>query len=219
MDGQIINEQYLYDIANAIRSKNGESTLYRPQDMDDAILNIQSLLNTSLIDKTIEVYNNNIITSIGNSAFHHCTSLTSVNLPNVSSIGEAAFTNCTSLTSIDFPNLTIVELGVFTDCTSLTSVNLPNVTSIGDYAFYGCTSLTSINLPNVTSIGEYAFSNCSSLTSVTLPGSTVCTGGLNMFFYSAISSTGYIYVPANLVNTYKTTEYWREYASRIVTIN
>ena len=133
----------------------------------------------------------------------------------VTSIGQSAFWYCSSLTSIDIPN-SVTEIGyyAFGYCTSLTSIDIPNsVTSIGDYAFYGCSSLTSITvqdgnknyssiegvlfdsyrkilivypcgktdstyqIPNsVTSIGYCAFEWCSSLTSIDIPNSVTSIG-------------------------------------------
>ena len=44
------------------------------------------------------------MTSIGDSAFRGCTSLTSITIPNrVTSIGYRAFRGCTSLTSVTIP--------------------------------------------------------------------------------------------------------------------
>ncbi|MEI6866802.1 leucine-rich repeat domain-containing protein, partial [Flavicella sp.] len=64
------------------------------------------------------------ITSINESAFLYCSSLTSINIPDsVTSIGDDAFSFCSSLTSINIPD---------------------SVTSIGDYAFRSCSSLISV---------------------------------------------------------------------------
>ena len=120
------------------------------------------------------------VTSIGNSAFFYCTSLTSITIPNsVTSIEPYAFYNCTSLTSITIPN-SVTSIGnfAFSDCSSLTSITIPDsVTSIGNYAFAYCEGLTSITIPDsVTSIGAYAFSYCSSLTSITIPDSVTSIG-------------------------------------------
>ena len=124
----------------------------------------------------------NSVTSIGWSAFFYCKSLTSVTIPDsVTSVGAYAFLGCTSLTSVTIPN-SVTSIGgcAFDECWSLTSVTIPDsVTSIGQHAFNGCRSLTSVTIPDgVTSIGAYAFSECSSLTSVTIPDSVTSIGGI-----------------------------------------
>ena len=121
------------------------------------------------------------VTSIGESAFENCRSLTSVTIPNsVTSIGWSAFFYCKSLTSVTIPDsVTSVGAYAFLGCTSLTSVTIPNsVTSIGGCAFDECWSLTSVTIPDsVTSIGDSAFASCTSLTSVTIPDSVTSIGG------------------------------------------
>ena len=87
------------------------------------------------------------VTSIGESSFEDCSSLTSVTIPNsVTSIGESAFDNCTGLTSIIIPNsITSIGEGAFEDCDGLTSIIIPNsVTEIGGYAFGACDNMVSI---------------------------------------------------------------------------
>ena len=115
------------------------------------------------------------VTSIGNSAFSNCWSLTSIEIPNsMTSIGSYAFDSCSGLISITIPNsVTSIGSYAFERCSGLISVTIPNsVTQIGEFAFCRCNSLTSITIPNsVTGIGRDAFSFCRSLTSVTLPNS------------------------------------------------
>lgn len=68
---------------------------------------------------------------------------------SVTSIGESAFSDCDSLTSIKISN-NVISIGsnAFYGCISLKSINIPDsVTSIGDDAFRECDSLS----PQVTS--------------------------------------------------------------------
>ena len=136
-------------------------------------------------------------TSIDDSAFYICSSLTSVTIPNsVTSIGRYAFYICSSLTSVTIPN---------------------SVTSIGPQALYRCSSLTSVTIPNsVTSIGIEAFWGCGNMTSVTIQATTPPT----LANTSAFNTTNNcpIYVPAESVDAYKTATNWSALADRITAI-
>ena len=152
---------------------------------------------TSLTSVTI----GNSVTSIGNEAFYGCTSLTSVTVPDsVTSIGDYAFCNCTSLTSVTIPD-SVTSIGdyAFCNCTSLTSVTIPDsVTSIGYSAFRGCTSLTSVTIPDsVTSIGDAAFSDCTSLTSLTISDSVTSIG---KYAFSGCTSLTSITIPDSVTS-------------------
>ena len=80
------------------------------------------------------------VTSIGDSAFAGCSSLSSIAIPSsVNSIGDKAFWNCCSLSSIVIPN---------------------SVTSIGDRAFDNCSSLKYISISkNVICLNSNPFVN------------------------------------------------------------
>ena len=81
------------------------------------------------------------ITSIGDSAFSNCSSLSKIVIPNsVTSIGDSAFMFCSSLSKV-----------VISD----------SVTRIGKSAFFYCCSLSYIAIPySVTSVENIAFGGC-----------------------------------------------------------
>ena len=132
------------------------------------------------------------VTSIGDSAFCNCTSLTSVTIPNsVTSIGEFAFRGCSSLTSVTIPNsVTSIGDGAFASCTSLTGIRVTegnsHYSSDASGVLFNKDKTTLVQCPgafaaytipdSVTSIGGSAFRGCSSLTSVTIPDSVTSFG-------------------------------------------
>ena len=126
------------------------------------------------------------ITSIGDRAFHGCSSLTSIEIPSgVTSIGDYAFDYCSGLTgvyisdiaawcNIDFNgyygNPLCYAHNLYLNGELVTDLVIPaSITTICALAFSGCSSLTSVIFgenSQLSSIGDSAFYNCSSLTSV-----------------------------------------------------
>lgn len=92
------------------------------------------------------------VTSIGDSAFFGCSSLTSVTIPEgVTKIGDSAFVLCINLTSVTIPSsVTSFGEGAFVDCFSLTSITIPKGVvdefSIFADTFSDCRSLQAFNV-------------------------------------------------------------------------
>lgn len=115
-------------------------------------------------------------------------------------IAGGAFEGCTSLQTIELPDINISTMGLFRDCTNLTTVTLSNtITEIGDYMFDGCSNLVTVNnMSNITRIGENAFQDCTSLETITLPE------GLQSIEYSAFyncSKLTSITIPSSVTTT------------------
>ena len=100
---------------------------------------------------------------------------------------------------------------------TISSISNEIVTSIGRSAFSDCTELITADFPSVTSIGVFAFLYCAALTALILRSEQlVSLSKTNAFSKAPIESgTGYIYVPAALVDSYKAATNWSTYASQI----
>lgn len=196
---------------------------------DYAFSGCSSLTNIIIPDKVI---------SIGDNVFSGCKSLTNVTIGvGVISIKSSAFKECSNLTSINWnatnclntdlyyspifyncAKLEKVAIGnnvesippyCFYECTNLATVIIPNsVASIGKCAFYHCSGLTSVTIGNgAKKIGEYAFSGCKKLMNVTIKSQTVPILA-NYAFFSYEGAPVIIYVPADMLETYKADAQW-----------
>ena len=97
---------------------------------------------------------------------------------SVTTVRAYAFMRASSLTSVDMPNVTYIGTRAFMWASSLTSVYMPNVTYIGQYAFSGASNLTSVYMPSVTEIGSSTFYYAAfSLTSLYMPSVRYVRGG------------------------------------------
>ena len=171
MSKVLVSDKYLTDIANAIRNKNGQNVQYKPSEMANEILSIDT---TS--DDTIDSLISSDITKITSNAnyvkeyaFYSCDSLVSATLPNATILDNYSFQGCKSLKTIKADNVTDICSNCFKGCTNLSDINFPNATFADEYAFQNCKKLNSVSFPKLTEMYDYCFANCSNLTSVDLP--------------------------------------------------
>ena len=181
-----------------------------------------ALMMSGLI--SVPFYPNSTLNSIGDGTFRE-SGITFISIPNtVTTIGNSCFFNCTSLTSITLSS-TLNNIGNNTFQESgLTTINIPNtVKTIGNAAFSSCNKLTSvtfsltstlhtigngifresglksITIPDsITSIGDSAFLSCSSLTTVIVEDQSKITSlGSNLFLNTLSDKTILFYNTAN----------------------
>lgn len=188
--------------------------------MSDFVNTVDSIgdeaLANSIIDRSITEILDNNVTSIGISAFNRCSALTTVDFPAVTRIDNYAFQYCSALAAANFPAVTRIGLDAFYHCSSLATMDFPAVTSIDTSAFHSCSKLTTVDFSAAVRIGSGAFYNCSALRTLILRSATKATlGGADVFDSTPIKSgTGYIYVPAALVDGYKAANRWSTFAAQ-----
>ena len=176
-------------------------------------------------NKTIQTVNLPKCISIGIRAFYSCSNLISVSLPECNVIGSGAFEKC-GFSEIYLPECKSIYETAFADCSNLSFISLPKCEYISATLMgvivgtFEYTKISSIFLPVCSFIGAYTFRSAEYLTEITLGYSSVCylrfTGA---FDYTQItSSTGRIYVPASLVDSYKSATNWSYFSNRIFPI-
>ena len=161
--------------------------------------------------------------SISNYVFSGCNNLKDVNLQKCEFIGVSAFADCKSLSYISMPECITLGANAFYSCTSLETAYIPKCETIDGNAFEGCTKLSELYLPVCKSLkNQYQFRNCTILEKLVLLSESVC----QIFRSNALQNTpianssylgyfGSIYVPASLVDAYKSASNWSYYSDRI----
>ena len=186
----------------------------------------------SLITVDLTGLNTSKVTDMS-TMFRLCESLTSVNLRgiNTSSVTNMSsmFFGCGSITSVDLTGLNTSKVtrmpSMFQVCESLEYVNMggldtSKVTNMS-YAFGICDNLKYVNISGWTTESitnnSYMFSFSPKLEAVVIDSPAVFRLTASTAFYnSGISKgTGFVYVPDNLVDEYKSATNWTTVADQI----
>lgn len=188
MSKVLVTESYLTDIGNAIRSKNGSTSQYKPSEMAGAINDIptqgsqdNTVLN-SILDRSISGnYVNNDLTEIGRYAFEFCDSLTSATFTKVTKVYSSAFSDCRSLESISLPEVKDINQSAFAYCSSLKSISMPKIEVLSNdneyWGIFNYCGMTTINIPStIQSIGKNAFDS-SKITTINIDRSANSISG------------------------------------------
>lgn len=245
VDSAVLDAAMTYT-ANRIRNKAGSTDQIAwdsAKGFGDAVDAIAGSFDDAIIQRTISgTYSNNRITTVGACAFLGCQALTALDLPNVTQVDRNAFESCVRLSTINLPKVTAFDRGVFTN-SAIQQANFPLVTTMGGNCFYTTKHLISANLPLVTSlpidsfrlstiqtadfaaitnINRTAFTDCTKLETLIIRTSSVCViSDISIALRGSkiASGTGYIYVPDNLVDSYKAATNWVTLSEQIKPIS
>lgn len=149
-----------------------------------------------------------------NQMFYQCISLTNLDLSNfdTSNVTNMSymFDGCRNINSLNLSSFNTSKVTnincMFRDCYQLTTLDLSNfnvskVTNMGNM-FYNCRRLTKLVINNPT---LFELKQVNVFNNTPIAGYTDYTDG----------ELGYVYVPDDLVETYKTTTVWSTYADQI----
>lgn len=197
----VIDDSTLIAIGDAIREKNGTSETMTPAEMATAISAIEtgsgggdSSIVDAIIDRTITELESDI-EKVGAYVFYDCEKLSRVRLPNATTLFDHAFRSCAALTEVYVPNVERLAGNCLRDDVSIVRLDLPKVKQFNASAMQGCSKLECLILR--------ANSVCSMSNANNIADTPIEDG------------TGYVYVPAALVNSYKTATNWSTYAAQI----
>lgn len=177
----------------------------------------------------------------GYQTFVGCASLSSINIPLASAVNNYMFQNCYNLSIANVESATRVDRSAFTHCVNLSNISLPYVSSVTQNAFNNA-QICKLTFPMSVRIdsyicsgfGPYAIDFLSSVTfsqsalaadinlfNVFLRSTSVVSiPDQNVFSATPIASgIGKIYVPNDLVSSYRTAEHWSTYESQIFSID
>lgn len=187
----------------------------------DVPQSVTGFTQKEITEGTIEIINlDNSASFVASDVFGGNKTIQTVNLPYATNVGNRAFQRCSKLSQVNLPMCMTIGDNAFYFCGSLSQVSLPVCSTIGWNAFQGCDSLSQISLPVCSTIGGNALWGCLSLSIITIGYSSICSlVGSNVFGNTQItSSTGSIYVPVSLVDSYKSATNWSYFSTQIFPI-
>lgn len=173
----------------------------------------------SMLDGTVEDVTSSVAT-LWQYSLYRKTSLKTVSLPNCGDLGIYSLNGCSALTSVNIPNVTLLQSSCLANTTALKTIRIPRLEAVSSSVF-GYSGLETIDIGSagvVTNLGSTPFNNCTYLTRIILRNDTVCTYGAQYADYDPPKSTLKIYVPRNLLDSYKTATNWSRLAEKFVAL-
>ena len=214
MPDYVIDGAILTGIADAVREKTGTTDPIVPENMAEMLRNVEGDYERGYAEG-YEKGDSNMDGILTRKA-------TTISNDRITYLGMEVFRNYDSLAIADFPNVTSTGVNIFYACYALHTVNLPSLISINSNMFAYSSLLKRLDFPSVESISGGAFSSCSRLVTLILrKADAVCTlENVSAFSGTPIAkSTGFVYVPDDLVEQYKAATNWSTYASQIKPIS
>lgn len=156
--------------------------------------------------------------TLGAYAFYENDTVKTISLPNIQYLKERCFNGCSALTTLLLPGLIgYTYQYMASGCTNLTTVDIHDTSYVSSYTFQNCTSLKKLDLHKVGTIATNAFSGATKFETLIIRTDAVPTlGGTNAFTNTKIKSggTGYIYVKANMIDSFKAATNWSSFVSQ-----
>ncbi len=159
----------------------------------DAGRKVEQAVTDAIITRSnVGHYYNDRITAVGSHSFNYCTSLLSLNLPNVTATNTSCFSSCTKLTEAHLPKLK-----------DLNGQALFSGSSVLEFVDYGSGNVVQPN----------TFLNCKALTTIVIRHTSRVPTLLNINAFSGTpfaqgGTGGKIYAPSAWLEQYKTATNW-----------
>lgn len=184
---------------------------------------MQDLMAARLMN-TMTEYSNNEITSVINYGFAYQTNLTKVRLENCKTINMYGFIS-SGISELYLPNLASIGLGAFRSCKNLKEfiTNEKFNSRLDAQTFESCDGLIKADFYHISNlgIGGYALS-CANLVTLIIRNMDFVPSLSELAFGGSTTKMntgeGKIYVPASMVDAYKATANWSNYANQIYSI-
>ena len=211
-------------------TENGKTTLstagkYCDRNIDVNV-EVDSFDADAFVQGTIEgEFVSDKVTRLRQGAFAGCSNITYVSLPNCTTFtGPRHFSGCSKVSAVNLPKLTTITDAnqTFADMANITEISLPSLTKLPgvNATFIRGAKLKKVSMPLLggQSIGTNCFRDCHYLATLVLGGDTLNPLSATTAFSGTgdWSATGLrIYVPDDLVDSYKTATNWTTLANKI----
>lgn len=150
-------------------------------------------------DPTIVSIDFPLLERVGNYGIYNLRYLETLKVDRLESVGNYFLGSCYIISELEFPALKTVGSNFLSYCKALTKIDFGSLSNIPEGSFISCSALTAVILRSTTptTVQEY-------------PTNTY--GGP---FGDSAAPNAYIYVPSDLLSTYKAATGWKRMSSRI----